>query len=287
MALKFDPDYGKLPYIELECGHRIRCYGRLTEDQLAQRGESREKVQQQLEVVYERSMRAGFNLRPYETLVLSAVRFYEYDGQKAADVLVATQGIMRRLEINKTAEQLRHVFEEGLVWLAPVREDSGAAAIIVHHGKQWNTAKVSFKDLWAAIYLTVQVVLNDETVHFTSLALILDYDGISMTQTSKMKPKLMKAMIELQQLRLIETTVHSVNTSRLFKAIMEFFAFAQKGCPHKTFIHGTDWASLHQHVSAKCLPPQYGGTAPDYDHGLMASFMRHMQHKTITFGIEA
>ena len=137
MTLKFDPDFEKLPYIELESGHQIRCYGKLTEHQLAQRGESREKVEEQLEVVYERALRAGFNMRPYEALALSAVRYYGYDGHKAAEVVVATQSIIRRLEMNKTAEQLRHVFEEGLVWLTPVREDNGAAIVVVHQGSKF------------------------------------------------------------------------------------------------------------------------------------------------------
>ncbi|XP_053691179.1 alpha-tocopherol transfer protein-like [Sabethes cyaneus] len=276
MSLRLDSE--KRPFIELSDGSRIHCFGDISEEMRSRKGECREFIEMQFQEVVVQCLKVGYDVSTYRKLVLASLRYSQYDVPKAVRKIVHSANTIRKYKLYRHFDEVRHVFDEGLVWYLPVRGVDDSVGIVLESGKTWNTDKVSLLDLWEAVKFANQAVLNDERVHFGGVKLIIDFDGLAWNHVWMYTSLSAKVVFELQHCRIVDTTVHVVNNSSLFsKGHALLTPLLGKELTSRLFLHGRNWSSLHQHISASCLPPKYGGSAVDYDHQLMGALLDQMK----------
>lgn len=92
---------------------------------------------------------------------------------------------------------------------------------------------------------------------------IFDMDGLSLQQTWQFTPQFAKRIVDWLQdaVPLRIKAIHIVNQPKIFQIVFALFKpFLREKLRNRIYFHGTDRASLHNHMSAKCLPANYDGT---------------------------
>ncbi|XP_058450823.1 clavesin-1-like [Malaya genurostris] len=281
-SIKFDAN--NRPSIELSNGERIQFNGVASEEYRVQRGESVELVQQQCQQVISRCKESGYDMSNLRNLVMATLRYFQYDVTKAANAIIHNGDTFRKHKFIRSFDQLRHVFEAGLVWYLPGRNRDGSVGIVIESGKNWNPSKIPLLDLWEASRLAVELALNDEMVQFSGFKMIVDCHGAGWDHFRAYSSKSAQIVLKLQRCRVFQITCHFVENARLLSVGHSLLApLLGNDFKQNCFFHGTDWSSLHQHVSPDCLISKYGGTAPDYDHTLVGELIDKMKHTLPVF----
>uniref|UniRef100_A0A182P2T2 CRAL-TRIO domain-containing protein n=1 Tax=Anopheles epiroticus TaxID=199890 RepID=A0A182P2T2_9DIPT len=134
-------------------------------------------------------------------------------------------------------------------------------------------------DVVALFRINIEASLMDPLVQVNGIRIIFDFDGLSMSHVAQASPK--HAMVSLQWIQkccpLQLKSIHIVNNSMLFNVLFTIFKpFISKELRDKMHFHNRDYSGLTKCISAKCLPPAYGGTldAPECEGQLLGDFMQ-------------
>lgn len=112
------------------------------------------------------------------------------------------------------------------------------------------------------IFLEAATLEPETQVH--GAVVIFDMDGLSLQQTWQFTPAFAKRIVDWLQdsVPLRIKGIHIVNQPKIFQIVFALFKpFLREKLRNRIIFHGTDMASLHKHISPKCLPAQYGGTS--------------------------
>jgi len=149
-------------------------------------------------------------------------------------------------------------------------DQDGRRVMIVHCGKIWDTKKVTSEQMFRLFYLVHVAALVEENTQIRGAVVIMDFDGLGMSQVRALSPSWSKRLLTFIQdampIRLKQ--VHIVNQPFIFNMVWTLFKpFVKDKLNKRMFFHGKDRKSLLKHISAATLPANYGGDLPTIDYG--------------------
>lgn len=104
-------------------------------------------------------------------------------------------------------------------------DQDGRRALVVHCGKVWDPKKVSSEQLFRLFYLIQIAALVEETTQVRGVIVIMDFDGLGMSQVRALTPAWSKRLLTFIQdampLRLKQ--VHVVNQPMIFNIVWALF----------------------------------------------------------------
>ncbi|XP_055601243.1 clavesin-1-like [Uranotaenia lowii] len=177
---------------------------------------------------------------------------------------------------------VKHVFAEDLIFFQPLRDQNGCRVLILEVGKKWKPSKIGLTDLFRALQIALEAGMEEPRTQLNGAMVILDMDGLSLTQIMQFTPRFAALVVEWVQectaLRL--KGVHVVNNSYLFNMLYTIFKpFLSEKLRKRVFFHNKNWNSLTSHIGKEYLRPRYGGTldAPDYEGRLIGDLLTMYQ----------
>lgn len=112
------------------------------------------------------------------------------------------------------------------------------------------------------IFLEAATLEPETQVH--GAVVIFDMDGLSLQQTWQFTPSFAKRIVDWLQdsVPMRIKGIHIVNQPKIFQIVFALFKpFLREKLRNRIYFHGSDFESLHKHISPKHLPPNYGGTS--------------------------
>jgi len=164
----------------------------------------------------------------------------------------------------------RHVYEENIIKLLPLRDRSGARVLLMEVGKAWKPSKCSLNDLFRSVLILITASMKEPTTQICGGIIIFDFDGLGLNHIMQFTPSFAKMILDWVQdvLTLRLKAVHIYNNSVIFNMLFSIFKpFIREKLRKRIFFHGKDPKSLAKHISPEILPPRYGGTlsVPDLE----------------------
>lgn len=179
---------------------------------------------------------------------------------------------------------LRHVFDKEVFQFLPTRSSTGSRIMIVNVGTKWNPKEVSLDDLFRAVMLSIELAMIEPKTQVGGVHVILNMKGLSLSHVYVFSPSLAKMMVEWVQecapVRL--KAIHVINQPFVFNVLWALFKpFVGEKLRQRLFFHGTNLKPLCEQISAKCLPPYYGGIAniPDFPGSLFSDMLVYSEKK--------
>ncbi|CAD7079710.1 unnamed protein product [Hermetia illucens] len=164
---------------------------------------------------------------------------------------------------NIVPSTLRHVFEQEIFTLLPVRDQDGRRMIILDVGKKWKPSKCPLNDSFRAVQLAVLSSMAEPTSQINGNVVIFDMDGLPLANVMQFTPSFANMLLDYVQdcLCIRLKAVHIVFNSYIFNMLFAIFKpFIKDKLRKRIFFHGKNMDSLHQHINKECLPAKYGGT---------------------------
>lgn len=104
-------------------------------------------------------------------------------------------------------------------------DQEGRRVMIVHCGKIWDTKKVTSEQMFRLFYLVHVAALVEENTQIRGVVVIMDFDGLGMSQVRALTPSWSKRLLTFIQdampIRLKE--VHIVNQPFIFNMVWTLF----------------------------------------------------------------
>ncbi|KAJ9574892.1 hypothetical protein L9F63_007955, partial [Diploptera punctata] len=157
----------------------------------------------------------------------------------------------------------KKVFDHNIITVLPNRDQLGRRILILELGKKWKHNKVSLDEVYKGCVLFLEVAMLEPETQVCGAVVIFDMDGLSLQQVWQFTPPFAKRIVDLLQdaIALRIKAIHVVNQPYIFNMVFALFKpFLREKLRNRIYFHGTDRDSLHNHMSPKCLPKQYGGT---------------------------
>ncbi|XP_065073704.1 alpha-tocopherol transfer protein-like isoform X2 [Ochlerotatus camptorhynchus] len=207
------------------------------------------------------------------------LRAAHYDAQEACSILQANSKLkLKNPEYFTSSATLKHVFEEGMVWILPERNHDGSVIIVIESGSRWNPAKVSIVELNAAVNAVIAVLASSEEAQLHGCILLFDVEGLSMSHIMQCTPKSTGIMLTLIEkcspIRIL--TTQTINTGLIYNFLFAIIKPLQtKRMREMSILHGKNLAPLGKYISPEILPARFGGTskAPLCEGRLFAELM--------------
>jgi len=176
----------------------------------------------------------------------------------------------KNLFANLKPEDLQAPFcEGGVVNILKDRDQEGRRVLVVKCGSNWNPKQVTTDHLSQIVYLMHQVAILEPETQINGIVIIMDYDGMGMTQVTQFTPSFcMQLMTFIQEaIPLRIKAVHIVNQPFVFNMVWTILKpLLTKKLKERTHFHGNKMASLHKHMNKEVLPADYGGDLPKIDY---------------------
>lgn len=166
----------------------------------------------------------------------------------------------------------RHVFEQGIFQLMPLRDQHGRRMLVLEVGKKWKPSKCSLDDIFRTVQLGVLSSMAEPMSQINGSLVIFDMEALPITHVVQFTPAFAAMLLDYVQdcLCIRLKAVHIVNNSKIFNMIFAVFKpFIKEKLRKRIFFHGKNWESLAKHIDRDRLPVKYGGTlefepAPGY-----------------------
>lgn len=157
----------------------------------------------------------------------------------------------------------KNVFDHDILTVLLSRDQGGRRILILQLGKKWKHNKCSLDEVFKGAVLFMEAAMIEPETQICGAQVMFDMDGLSLQQTWQFTPPFAKRILDWLQdsVPLRIKGIHIVNQPYIFNMVFAVFKpFLREKLRSRIIFHGTDRDSLHQHLSAKCLPECYGGT---------------------------
>ncbi|XP_061387014.1 clavesin-2-like [Musca vetustissima] len=171
-------------------------------------------------------------------------------------------------DINIFDEQIQLALRDGNPGLLNQRDRRGRK-VITFTAANWNTSKYSLLDIYRALLLTLDKLLEDVQNQALGFVVIVDWTNFTFKQSSYLTPKILKTMIEgLQDCMPIKFKgIHFIAQPWYVElALSVIKPFLKEKIKERFYIHGTNLNSLHELVSKDILPSELGGETPNVNN---------------------
>nr|XP_023684338.1 clavesin-1-like [Paramormyrops kingsleyae]XP_023684339.1 clavesin-1-like [Paramormyrops kingsleyae] len=151
--------------------------------------------------------------------------------------------------------------------------DQNGHKILLLFASNWDQSRSSFTDILRAIFLSLEVLIEDPELQINGFILIIDWSNFTYKQGSKLTPAILKLAVEGLQDSFPARFggIHFVNQPWYVYALYTVIRpFIKDKTRKRIFLHGNNLNSLHQLIYPECLPSEFGGTLPPYDMGTWA-----------------
>lgn len=157
---------------------------------------------------------------------------------------------------------VRAPLEQNVLTVLPQRDQHGRRILVIRLGRDWDHRTCPLDDVFRGAVLFIEAAMLEPRTQICGAVVMFDMDGLSMQQAWQFTPPFAKRIVDLLQdaIALRIKGVHVVNQPRIFNMVFALFKpFLREKLRSRIHMHAADRASLHQHVSPKCLPARYGG----------------------------
>lgn len=157
----------------------------------------------------------------------------------------------------------KNIFDHDILTVLLSRDQGGRRILILQLGKKWKHNKCSLDEVFKGAVLFMEAAMIEPETQICGAQVVFDMDGLSLQQTWQFTPPFAKRIVDWLQdsVPLRIKGIHIVNQPYIFNMVFALFKpFLREKLRSRIIFHGTDRDSLHQHLSAKCLPECYGGT---------------------------
>ncbi|KAJ8020362.1 Alpha-tocopherol transfer protein-like [Holothuria leucospilota] len=163
---------------------------------------------------------------------------------------------------------IKHVLDDGYPYVLTDTDKEGRKVVAMRAG-HWDPAKYPMLDICKALFMVLDYLVEEEETQITGVVLIFDVGGVSMYQASQLTPSAAKKVTSIFQncIPVRISGIHFVNEPVVFDGAFTIMKpFMNDKMRNRVKMHGTNYASLHKHVSPKILPREWGGTMGTYDN---------------------
>lgn len=160
---------------------------------------------------------------------------------------------------------LMPLLNAGCVFGMPSGAKDGTSVFMGRPGKQKNMV---FTDFVAALFLTVEKMLEHEDMQIHGMTVIEDLYYMDMELATQMGPSLAKRFLSLLQdcLPVRVKCINMVNEPTLFDVLFKIVQpFMKEKTRKRLRMIGTSYEKLHDVIDPSKLPGAYKGTGPDVD----------------------
>lgn len=156
-----------------------------------------------------------------------------------------------------------NIFQSNILVVFPHRDQLGRRILVIELGKKWKHKEVSLDEVFKGCVIFLEAAMIEPETQVHGAVVIFDMDGLSLQQTWQFTPQFAKRIVDWLQdaVPLRIKAIHIVNQPKIFQVVFALFKpFLREKLRNRIYFHGTDRQSLHNHMSPKCLPANYGGT---------------------------
>ncbi|XP_021922035.1 alpha-tocopherol transfer protein-like isoform X2 [Zootermopsis nevadensis] len=157
----------------------------------------------------------------------------------------------------------KNIFDHNILTVLPYRDQFGRRILILELGKKWKHNKVSLDEVYRGCVLFLECAMLEPETQVAGAVLIFDMEGLSLQQVWQFTPPFAKRIVDLLQdaIALRIKNIHVVKQPYIFNMVFALFKpFLREKLRSRIIFHGNDLDSLHNYLSPKSLPAQYGGT---------------------------
>ncbi|XP_046445521.1 clavesin-2-like [Daphnia pulex] len=178
--------------------------------------------------------------------------------------------------------EIKQALEDGLPGVLQ-RRDSRGRRIMVLFAAQWDPSRYSISAIHKALYLSLDLLLQDCVVRERGLILVIDWSQFSFQQCSKLQPAALREIAEgLEYCYPVRfKSIHCVAQPWYIEAAVSLLKPFLRGTSRgKIFSHGNNLSSLHQIFSREILPAELGGEQGPYQSSLWIDNLIRASHDT-------
>ncbi|XP_031628252.1 alpha-tocopherol transfer protein-like isoform X2 [Contarinia nasturtii] len=155
-----------------------------------------------------------------------------------------------------------NIFKHNILVVFPNRDQLGRRILLLELGKRWKHKEVSLDEVFKGCVIFLEAATLEPETQVHGAVVIFDMNGLSLQQTWQFTPAFAKRIVDWLQdsVPLRIKAIHIVNQPKIFQVVFALFKpFLREKLRNRIYFHGSDLASLHKHMSPKCLPAAYGG----------------------------
>ncbi|KAL6433096.1 hypothetical protein ACFW04_006396 [Cataglyphis niger] len=162
-------------------------------------------------------------------------------------------------QINPT--EMRYIGDDDVITVPPYRTQCGRRLLIYRIGN-WNPSKYPVEELFKATTCVLELGILEPRAQIMGGILIFDLKDITIQHAWTVTPQVASMMLSLMvtafPIKIHE--LHILHQSWIFDTIFAVFKpLIDTNMRNRIFFHGSDYKSLHKHVSPEYLPKIYGG----------------------------
>ncbi|XP_012289206.1 alpha-tocopherol transfer protein-like [Orussus abietinus] len=156
----------------------------------------------------------------------------------------------------------REIFVSGILTPMPLRLEDGCRLLLIESGRKWKPKEISLEQILRGVMIILEAAMAEPITQISGVHVILDMDGLSLSQVTYFSPSFASAVLEWVQkcvpCRL--KGVHVVNQPYIFNMVFAIFKpFLQEKLRNRLHFHGTNRQTLLSHIGVTALPTKFGG----------------------------
>lgn len=177
-------------------------------------------------------------------------------------------------------------YADKVIDFVPIRENG--TRIMVVAVEKWNPKSYGIHLLFRAVILAIEIGMIEPKTQVSGVHVILDLEKLTLTHIMQVNPSTAKLIMDFIQycipIRL--KGIHVVNQPIIFNVGYAIFKpFLTEKFKKRLKFHGTNWSSLHEHVSPDSLPKKYGGNMiyPGLPGPMLVDLLQHydQEYRTV------
>ena len=205
-----------------------------------------------------------------DKFLLAFLRARKFDVDKALQLFVNYHQFRQKYASflsTLNAPSVEHILRSGVLSVPDSRFYNGSKAICVYPQK-WDYETVPFLDNFRATILVLDKLIEDEETQIHGISLVYNFEGTSfysILKVAQLEHSQRAMPIELLQEAFPARFkgVHLINQPWYISIVMGVIRpFMKQKLRDRIHLHGTDYQSLHEHISPDSLPIDFGGTRP-------------------------